>query len=90
LRSEWECYVNKKHVFLTLGGKENEDIVSFNGFQFKSIESLPRPDEALETALQSVPEHDYTGLWPIPFAVIYIIALLYGLFRLVRSRRSYS
>ena len=56
------------------------------GFTFKSLESLSRPDAALEAAVQSYPEHNYRGIISVLLCIIQIFAVIGGVYWLVRAR----
>jgi hypothetical protein len=87
---EGECYVNKNPESLYQRVQGDEDILLFNGFRFKSLESLPHPDQAIETIVKSIPEHDYSGLKYKLLGLGLVIALFFGSLRVVRARRSNS
>jgi hypothetical protein len=72
-----ECYIHQHSQYLDWGGR---------GFIFMSLESLSRPDEALEAAVQSFPEHNYSGLRNVLLCFIQIIFLIGGFYWLGRAR----
>jgi hypothetical protein len=81
---EGECYIHQNHQFIVDHAQANDNVI-FNGFMVKSLESLPRPEAALETAVQSFPEHDYSGLRNLLLCLVPFIVLFYGLYRLARQ-----
>jgi hypothetical protein len=72
-----ECYVHPRAQYVNQG---------FRGFTFKSLEGLSRPDAALEAAVQSFPEHNYSYVKNVLLCLVQIIALIGGVYWLVRSR----
>ena len=79
--------MNKNRIFLSQPSSGNEIVVSFNGFRVKSLESLPRPDQAIILAVESTPEQDYRGVTHMLLAFIPFFALVLGIVRLVRARK---
>jgi hypothetical protein len=55
-------------------------------FTFKSLDSLSRPETALEAALGSFPEHNYSTLKYVLLCVIQLAAVIGGVYWLVRTR----
>ena len=55
-------------------------------FTFKSLESLSRPEAALEAAVGSFPEHNYSTLKYVLLCVIQLVAFIDGVYWLVRTR----
>jgi hypothetical protein len=74
---EGDCYIHQHAQYIYEGSQM---------FTFKSLESLTRPDAALEAAVQSFPEHNYSSLRYVLLCFIQLIALIGGFFWLVRSR----
>jgi hypothetical protein len=72
-----ECYVHQRSRYVYPMGVE---------FTLKSLESLSRPDAALEAAVQSFPEHNYRGIINMLLCTTLIIALFGGFYWLVRAR----
>jgi len=72
-----ECYVSKLSHYVYPMASE---------FTFRSLESLSRPDAALEAAVQSFPEHNYRGIINVLLCPTLIIALIGGFTSLVRAR----
>ena len=72
-----ECYVHQRPQYVDWGGRR---------FTFKSLESLSRPDAALEAAVQSYPEHNYRGIISVLLCIIQIFAVIGGVYWLVRAR----
>lgn len=74
---EGECYLNQHYYIVNL---------MVIGFKFNSLEDLSRPDAALEAAIQSIPEHDNSGMGYILLCVIGMAALIGGIYTLVRPK----
>ena len=81
-----ECYIHQHNLFLYQPVSDTEMSVSFDGYRFTSLESLPRPDAALEAAVKSFPEHDYTGLRDSLLCLLPVIFWVVAIYRLVRVR----
>ena len=75
-----ECYVHQHSYSIAYKGWEG------HGFTFKSLESLSRPDAALEAAVQSFPEHNYQGGIFVLLCIIQIFSVIGGVYWLVRTR----
>jgi hypothetical protein len=73
-----ECYLHKSSYYLVYS--------MVVGYNFKSLESLPRPDAALEAAVQSFPERDATGIRYALLCGIGIVASIGGFTALARAR----
>ena len=82
------CYLDKNRIFMMQRISENEEEVSFNGFRIKALEALPRPDQAIILAVESIPEQDYRGVRQMLVGPIPFFALILGILRLVRARKS--
>jgi hypothetical protein len=80
---EGECYVRQSvyHHYPNQGSA-----VPYERFTFTSLESLSRPDTALEAAVQSFPEHNYSGMKDVLLCFVQIMLLLGGLYWLIRAR----
>jgi hypothetical protein len=74
---EGECYVQQRY---TIGN------LMVIGYKFSSLETLSPPDAALEAAIQSIPEHDNSGMSYILLCVIGVAALIGGIYTLVRPK----
>jgi len=72
-----ECYVRQPSHYVYPEGVE---------FTFNSLESLSRPDAALEAAVQSFPEHNYRSIINVVLCPTLIIALIGGFYSLVRAK----
>lgn len=77
-----ECYVNQKSHFITQFTESGKDV----GFTFTSLESLPRPEAALDAAVGSFPEHNYSGVKVLGLCILGIISVIGGIFTLARAR----
>jgi hypothetical protein len=87
---EGECYVHTDRQYYTQPIQDKGVVTGFYsiyGFAFETIDSLSRPDAAMEAAVQSSPEHDYTGLTYTLLCLVTVIALLGGFVGLVRVLR---
>ena len=83
---EGECYIHQHPWVLQSFVRGAEVIISGARFRFTSLDSLSRPDAALVAAVESFPEHDYTGLKTILLCSTVILFIIGGVFWLVRSR----
>ncbi len=83
---EGACSIHQRHQFIYQHVSDTEISVSFDGYTFKSLESLPRPDAALEAAVKSFPEHNYAGLIYSLLCLFPAIFWILGIYRLVRVR----
>lgn len=81
-----ECYVFSKSYFSYQQMQDSEYIDIHEDFTLKSLETPPRPDAALESAIQSIPEYDYSGVRNSLLCLISVIALLCGVYRVARAR----
>jgi hypothetical protein len=70
-----ECYIQTHYVTR-----------DFRVFTFQSLDSLSRPDAALEAAVQSFPEHNYSTLRIVLLCMIQLIFFIGGVYWLVRAR----
>ena len=87
---EGECYVHTDRQYYSRPIQDKGVVTGFYsiyGFAFETLDALSRPDAALEAAVQSSPEHDYTSLRYTLLCVVTIIALLGGIIGLVRVLR---
>jgi hypothetical protein len=78
---EGECYVNADCKLVHLGG-----VIPVSKFTFGSLESLPRPEAALEAAVDSFPVYNYTILKNVLLCALMVISLIGGVYVLVRTR----
>ncbi len=77
-----ECYVSQNSNYVYPFTESGKDV----GFTFRSLESLPRPDAALEAALLSFPVHNYSGVKTVLLCSLGLIAVIGGVYTLVRAR----
>jgi hypothetical protein len=72
-----ECYVHRQSYYVNPAGRQ---------FTFESLESLARPEAALEAAVGSFPEHNYSVLKNVLLCIVQIVCLIGGVYGLVRAR----
>jgi len=87
---EGECYVHTDRQYDSEPVRDKGVVTGYYGlygFAFGTLDSLTRPDAAMEAAVQSSLEHDYTGLKYTLLCLVTVIALLGGFIGLVRVLR---
>ncbi len=77
-----DCYVNQKSYYI----EQYTESGQYLGFTFLSLASLPRPEAALEAAVRSIPEHNYSFLKTGLLCALIIVALIGGVFVLILTR----
>jgi hypothetical protein len=83
---EGECYVHQHLQPISVSVHGTEKIISSGVFTINSLESLSRPDAALEAAVQSFPEYNYSCIKNGLLCITIIIALIGGFYWLGRSK----
>ena len=87
---EGQCYLHSDRQYYSRPIQDKGVVTGFYGiygFAFETLDALSRPDAAMETAVQSSLEHDYTSLKYTLLCVVTLIALLGGFVGLVRVLR---
>ena len=84
---EGECYVHTDRQWYYHLARDKGVATGYYGvygFAFETLAALPRPDAAVEAAVQSSPEHDYTSLRYALLCLVSVIALVGGFIGLSR------